>query len=126
MPIKKTARTCKLCSGPVKGRSDKIFCTATCKAIYHSELKKITSSATAATDKILHRNRSTLFEIMGSNSKQVKVPRITLDRKKFNYSYYTGSHVNVKGKTYYHVYDFSWMIFTDQEVLIVRRKSGKS
>ena len=117
-------RTCKECHGPVKGRSDKIFCSATCKAIYHADLKKITEVATASTDKVLHRNRSILFELMGENKKQIKIPRIVLDNKKFNFSYYTGSHVNVNGKTYYHVYDFGWMIFTDQEVLIVKRKSS--
>lgn len=73
-------------------------------------------------NKILHRNRSILLELMGKNSGQKKIPRIELDRKKFNYDYLTGFHVNKQGKTYHHVYDFSWMIFSDSEVLIVRHK----
>ena len=115
-------RTCKVCGGRVVGRTDKIYCSANCKAIYHAELKRKTKLATTAVDKILHRNRSTLYELMGDHKRQIKVSRLALDRKKFNYDYFTGLHMNSRGKLYHHVYDFSWMIFSDQEVLIVRRE----
>jgi hypothetical protein len=59
---------------------------------------------------------------MGEDKCKIKIPRIILDRKKFNYDYFTGTYVNSRGNTYHHVYDFSWMIFSDQEVLIVRRR----
>lgn len=117
------SRSCKVCGGKVIGRTDKIYCSANCKAIYHAELKKKTKLATTAVDKILHRNRSTLSELMGDHKNKLKVSRLELDRKKFNYSYFTGLHINSRGKKYHHVYDFSWMIFSDQEVLIVRRKT---
>ncbi|MFZ1561427.1 MAG: hypothetical protein WAT37_15955, partial [Saprospiraceae bacterium] len=73
---------------------------------------------------ILHRNRSILLEIMGKNSTQKKVPRALLDSKKFHFGYITHYHVNAQNKTVHCVYDFSWMIFSDQEVLIKRISSG--
>ena len=75
-------RFCKICKLPLKGRSDKVFCGATCKAYYHYKVKSVTNKATVDTDSILHRNRSTLLEIMGKNGTQVKVLRSVLENKK--------------------------------------------
>lgn len=86
------------------------------------KLAKVTTLATKKIDSILHRNRSVLLEILGKNTKQKKVNRIILDKKNFKYSYMTGFHVNNQGKTVHHVYDFSWLIFSDEEVLIVRKR----
>lgn len=72
-------------------------------------------------DKIQHRNRSILLEILGKNKMQVKVNRITLEKKKFHFKYNTHSHTNKQGKTYFHLYDFAWMEFSDDSILIVRR-----
>ena len=114
---------CKMCKAPIQGRSDKLFCSTGCKNEYHIRLRQVTRQATRKIDSILHRNRSILLEIMGKNSTQKKIPRITLDKKKFNFSYITSYHINNQGKTVNHVYDFSWMIFSDEEVLIRRKKN---
>jgi len=115
-------KLCKMCKTPIKGRSDKLFCSIKCKNLYHIKLKSVTNAATEKIDKILHRNRSILLEIMGKNSSQKKIPRLILDKKKFNFSYITSIHTNNQGKNVHHVYDFSWMIFSDEEVLIRRKK----
>jgi len=111
-------RKCKICGTPITGRSDKIFCSVKCKNIYHHRLRKNTEIAVKNIDKILHRNRSILFELMGKQKKQIKVDRIELDKKKFNYKYHTHFYVNSRGKTYYYVYDFAWMSFSDNEIMI--------
>ena len=111
-----------MCQKTIVGRSDKIFCSIGCKNQYNLKLARVTKKATAKIDAILHRNRSILLEIMGKNSTQKKIYRFVLDKKNFKYSYITGFHVNVQRKTVYHVYDFSWMIFSDEEVLITRKR----
>ncbi len=111
-----------MCSAPIKGRSDKKFCSIDCKNQYHIRLRQVTSEATIEIDKILHRNRSILLEVMGKNAVQKKVPTQILDKKKFNFRYHTHSYINSAGKTYRYVYDFGWMQFSDQEVLIVRKR----
>jgi hypothetical protein len=111
-------RLCRLCKQPVTGRGDKIFCSATCKANYHIKLNKVTTEASERIDKILHRNRSILLEIMGINTTQKKVPRALLDSKKFHFGYITHYHINAQNKMIHHVYDFSWMHYSDQEILI--------
>jgi hypothetical protein len=72
--------------------------------------------------RILHRNRSILLEIMGKHDVQKKVKRIVLDKKKFNFKYLTHFQTNSKGKVYYYVFDFAWMEFSDDEILIVCKR----
>ncbi|MCP4122419.1 MAG: hypothetical protein GY751_11750 [Bacteroidetes bacterium] len=114
---------CKICNKPINGRVDKMFCSVACKNEYHVKLRRVTHAATKKIDTILHRNRAILLEIVGKNARQKKVPRLLLDRKKFNYKYMTGYYINSKGKTYNYIYDFAWMEFSDNEILIVRKKS---
>jgi hypothetical protein len=115
------ARNCKLCKALLKGRTDKIFCSLACKNEYHVRLRRATAKVVRSTDKILHRNRSILLEVMGKNSKQKKVDRKILDKKKFNFHYVTSYYINSKNKIYHIVYDFGWMEFSDGEIMIIRR-----
>lgn len=111
---------CKVCQKELKGRRDKKFCSIECKNYYHVKLRNVTNIATKDIDLILHRNRSILLEIMGKQSRQKKVARIVLEKKKFNFKYLTHFYVNSRGKMYHYVYDFAWVDFSDDEVLIVR------
>lgn len=113
-------RKCRLCKKPLAGRADKIYCSNTCKSNYHLKLRKVTGDAAHRIDTILHRNRSILLEIMGKNSVQKKVGRAMLDSKKFHFTYITHYHLNSQNKMVHYVYDFSYVLFSDQEVLIRR------
>jgi len=117
----KLARKCRLCKSNLVGRFDKVFCSLSCKNEYHIKLRRATKVATKKVDTILHRNRSILLELMGKNTRQKKMPKILLDKKKFNYTYVTAYHRNNQQKMVNQVYDFSWMIFSDEEVLIRRK-----
>jgi hypothetical protein len=115
-------RKCKLCKSPFTGRIDKIFCSPVCKATYHRKLLAATLKATFSTDKILHRNRSILFEVLVENLHQKKVNRNFLTKKNFRFEYMTGFYENSQGKRYPLVYDFAWMKFKTGDILVVRRK----
>ena len=117
-----SGRKCKLCKAPFTGRKDKIFCSPHCKADYHYRLNAATLKATFKTDKILHRNRSILLEVMGKNLHQKKVDRDFLAKKNFRFEYMTGYYKNAQGKQYHLMYDFAWMEFKTGEILVVRRK----
>ncbi len=114
---------CKICNKNIIGRSDKIFCSIRCKNYYHTNLRRVTSLEVKEINSILHRNRSILLEIMGKRVIQLQVKRLELEKKKFQFKYHTHFHINIHGKMYHHVYDFAWMEFSDDEVLIVRRRS---
>jgi len=116
------SRKCKVCEKPFTGRSDKIFCSVKCKSKYHILLRNKTAKAALDVNKILARNRSILYEIMGDNAVQKKIKRIELEKKKFNFKYHTHYNTNKNGKTYFFCYDYAWMDFSDDDILIVNRK----
>ena len=76
--------------------------------------------AASRIDRILHRNRSILLEIMGKESMQKQVNRAILDSKKFNFSYVTQFYVGAQNELVNFIYDFSWVLSDDQEVHIRR------
>lgn len=115
-------KKCKMCPKVIKGRSDKIFCSVACKSAYHFKLRAVNKIAVKEIDTILHRNRTILLELLGKNRKQIKVKRILLEKKKFNYKYQTHFYINSHNKTYHYVYDFAWMAFSTDEILIIRRQ----
>lgn len=117
-------RLCKVCRQLLRGRSDKIFCSLHCKNHYHANLRRATKRAAYTTDKILHRNRSILLEIMGNHRRQQQVDRKVLDKKKFNYHYLTGYYLGKTGKIYHYVYDFSWVLLAGGKVRIFKRSSA--
>jgi predicted nucleic acid-binding Zn ribbon protein len=113
---------CLICKKEITGRSDKKFCSVQCKNYYHTNLRRVTSVEVKEIDIILHRNRSILLEIMGKHKSHLKCLRIELEKRKFNFKYHTHTNSNSAGKVYHFVYDFAWMTFSDDEVLIIRRK----
>jgi len=112
---------CKICSKQLVGRKDKLFCSIRCKNYYHTNLRRVTFEASLKIDEILHRNRSILLEIMGKNRTQKQVNRLILERKKFRFNYLTHYHINKAGKTFHWIYDFAWMSFSDDSILVVRK-----
>ncbi len=76
--------------------------------------------AASRIDRILHRNRSILLEIMGKDSNEKCVNRAILDSKKFNFSYITQYFVDSQNELVNFIYDFSWVLTDEQEVLIRR------
>ncbi len=116
---------CKICKKELVGISDKIFCSIRCKNYYHVNLLKVTAIAVKEIDKKLHRNRSILLEVLGKYKTQKKIPRIELEKRKFSFKYHTHLYVNSAGKTYNYLYDLAWMEFSDDDILVVRRKRKK-
>lgn len=115
-------KKCRICSATFVGRSDKKFCSQRCKNYYHVNLQKVTKEATAAIDVILHRNRSILLEFLGKNESKLKISRVLLEKANFKFKYHTHTHVNNAGKLMHYVYDFGWMEFSDNTILIIRNK----
>lgn len=116
-------RTCKICNTELAGRADKIFCSLGCKNIYHKRLRETTKKASIDIRKYLLRNHGILQEMLDKNRTQIKVNRSDLAKKKFRFAYHTHLHTNSRNKTYHYVYDLAWMEFSNDEVLIIRKRS---
>ncbi len=115
---------CKTCNKELTGRSDKLFCSIICKSQYNNHLRKNTREAVKEIDAYLHRNREILQLLLGTSKKEV-FDKLQLVRSGFKFDYMTGIYFNRENKMYRIVYDYAWMDFSDQKVLIVRKTISK-
>jgi hypothetical protein len=76
-----------------------------------------TKSATAVIDRYLHKNREILATLMRL-SNQLTIDKSVLDQTGFRYDYHTSHYLNKDGKTYWMIYDFAWMTFSDQKAVL--------
>jgi hypothetical protein len=111
---------CQQCGKTLHGRTDKKFCDSTCKNTFNFAKRRDTRKEVKEIDGYLHRNREILATLMGESKKEM-IDRAVLTRAKFKWDFMTGVYKNKEGKWYHLVYDFAWMEFTDQQVLIVRK-----
>ena len=115
---------CIVCNKPLKGRKDKKYCSLDCKNSYHLNMRYKMRNVIRPVDRLLHRNLEILNELWqeaGTLKFIVAIHR--LERKGFKFNYYTSSYQNLKGKYYFYVYNFKWMKFGDEQVMIVKRQS---
>ena len=117
---------CQHCTSKMTGRSDKKFCSVKCKNDFHKQLRTFNKNVLSKIDGILHRNYAILVEITNQQKhNNIKVPRLQLDKAGFNFNYFTGTYKNRQDKTYHYVYDFAWMKFSTQEILITHKAYNK-
>ncbi|MBK9981066.1 MAG: hypothetical protein IPP15_01345 [Saprospiraceae bacterium] len=114
------ANKCLHCGKPVKGRTDKKFCSILCKNNFNYEQRTRTKSDVKTIDDILHRNRIILSTLMGDSRKET-FDRMLLLKAKFRFDFHTGHYLNKEGKTYWLIYDYAWMEFSDQKILVIRK-----
>jgi hypothetical protein len=115
-------RKCKICGNKLRGRQDKVFCSLKCKNYYHTHLRYASIKAAKRINEYLKRNHGILLEMLGKNKSQIKVYRNRLEDKRFRFKYHTHTHINSKGKTFHYVYDLAWMEFSDDEILVIRKR----
>jgi hypothetical protein len=113
-------KNCKNCQKEMVGRADKIYCSLACKNASNNDLKQKTREITKEIDSYLHRNREILALLMGM-AKNETFDRLILVRAGFRFEYMTGIYTNKENKRYHIVYDYAWMEFSDQKILIVRK-----
>lgn len=119
-------RICPVCGSSFKGRQDKRFCDSNCKNVYHRRLRSINNNITRRIDQYLHRNRTVLLEIRKKKGlNKFYVSKHLLAKMGFRYIYYTGSYENIAGKVYYYIYDFAWMQFNSQQIMVIKRRLTK-
>jgi predicted nucleic acid-binding Zn ribbon protein len=117
-------RNCKQCGKTLHGRTDKKFCSLACKNAYNVSQRKATRTEVREVDACLHRNWEILATLMGDSKKEM-FDRAILSRARFKWEFMTGIYFNKVGKMYRIIYDYAWMDFSDQQVLVVRKtKTG--
>ena len=96
-------RTCLDCGQPIKGRSDKKFCSDLCRNNYHNRMNRGDEKFIRNVQNILRRNRRILGELIMEEFE--KVHRDELIARGFNFTFHTHSYTTKKGETYCFCFD---------------------
>jgi hypothetical protein len=111
---------CIECQKEIVGRTDKRFCTINCKNNFNYRHRIETKKITKTVDGYLHRNREIIELLMGTSKKET-FDRNVIVRTGFKFDYFTGIYTNKEGKMYRILYDYAWLDFSDQKILIVKK-----
>lgn len=109
---------CPQCDSIFFGRSDKLFCSVSCKNQFHNTQRKNNIAYTV--DQSLHANRSILNMLISEDSQQTGWDRKVLDKLGFNFQVFTGILVQPDGKFKYRVYEFAWSEEQDDLIMLER------
>jgi len=114
---------CIVCNGLLRGRPDKKFCSKSCSNRFHSDKgKKQKAAIVNSVNQILRKNHKILLQLFeGDKRQKKKIDKLILAQLGFDFNYITGIYFNREGKLYHYVYDFAWMEFSNQEILLIRK-----
>jgi len=113
-------RLCLECKSKLAGRIDKKFCDDACRSSFNKnrELNKL--SYVRNVNSILKRNRK-ILESLNPDGK-AKVSMKTLQRKGFDFNYFTNIYKTSKGSQYHFCYEQGYLLLPFDSVLLVKRK----
>ncbi|GMN11259.1 hypothetical protein MTsPCn9_11340 [Croceitalea sp. MTPC9] len=100
-------RKCPICASLVKGRSDKLFCSAKCKSISQYENRQEREKFYLTVDKQLKTNRKLLKRYNKSGFTTIR--KSELNDKGFNPKFFTHYWKNKKGDVYLFVYEYGFL-----------------
>jgi len=110
-------KKCPVCNQLIKGRSDKRFCSESCKSSYHYEKRQDTEAFYLEVDKQLKTNRKILKAYNKKGFSTVKKEELL--KEGFNPKYFTHYWKNKKDDLYLFVYDFGFMNLKNEKKYLI-------
>ena len=118
MPVREE-KVCLECGEPVKGRSDKKFCSDACRNIYHYNANNAPINYVRNVVNILKRNRRVLSE--PNPEGKTKVHREKLLERGYNFLYHTNIYRTRAGNTYVFCFEHGYLELSVNWFALVRR-----
>lgn len=114
-------KKCIECTLEFSGRSDKKFCSDSCRNEYNNKINRDENNLMRNINNILRKNRRILKYFIPDETTKVHRESNLLS-KGFNMNYHT-SHITTKtGKIYYFCYEYGYVKLNDGKVAIVKKK----
>ncbi len=110
---------CLECGDKIHGRSDKKFCSDSCRNTYNNNQNKDSTNLMRRINYILRKNYRILDEInVDGKAKTTKSKLIALG---FDFSYITQMITYKNGATYQFIYDHGYKFLDDEWILLVKK-----
>lgn len=114
-------RTCLECEEIIRGRADKKFCSDECRTSHNNRQHSSRNNLMRNINYTLRKNRR-ILESVNPSGKQ-NIHRSALERKGFNFNYFTNIYTTKSGTTYYFCYDQGYIFHeNDYLTLVVRQE----
>jgi predicted nucleic acid-binding Zn ribbon protein len=116
---KSTKKLCPECGREVIGRVDKKFCSDYCRNAYNNKMNRNSNNLIRNTNNLLRKNYRILEEI--NPNQKTKTTKDILQRKGFNFNYFTSIYTTKNGKVYYFIYDQGYLELDNSYYAVVKR-----
>ena len=117
-------KTCNLCNKPLRGRTDKKYCSELCRNNYNNQLRAAGTNLMRNINHALARNRRILHEVFGESNTVIKTSKEELLMNGFQWRYFTHMEENRKGINYTFCYDYGYRVVNENCLLIVKTKTA--
>lgn len=114
-------RRCLECNEPLKGRSDKKFCSDQCRNSYHNEINRDDINFIRNVHNILRKNRRILAELNPDDKTEVHKDQLII--KGYNFQFHTNTYTTKNGDVFFFCYEQGYKILDNNRyALIVRNE----
>jgi predicted nucleic acid-binding Zn ribbon protein len=113
-------KRCLECNEPLRGRTDKKYCSDACRNSYNNKQNKQSYNLVRQTNRILAKNLKILIEL--NTSGKTTLPKTDLLNKGFNFKFFTSTYQTNSGKLYYFCYDQGYLELENNKYLLVKKE----
>ncbi len=114
------SKNCLECNEPIKGRTDKKFCSDYCRNSYNNKVNKDSKNLIRNTNNRLNKNHKVLCELNASG--KTKVTRSKLIQLNFDFNLFTSIYTTKTGNTYHYCYDQGYLALDNDYFLLIKRE----
>lgn len=114
-----TDKYCLECKEPIKGRSDKKFCSDYCRNAYNNKVNKDSKNLIRNTNNRLRKNYKILSKL--NSSGKTKITKIKLINNNFDFNLFTSIYTTKTGNVYYYIYDQGYLKLENDYFLLIKR-----
>lgn len=112
-------RKCLECEIPVKGRTDKKFCSDHCRNAYNNKVNKDSKNLIRNINNRLRKNYKILSEL--NTTGKTKVTRTKLYNKGFDFNFFTSIYTTKTRNTYFYIYDQGYLALENETFLLIKK-----
>jgi len=112
-------RLCLECGEPLKGRSDKKFCSDYCRNSYNNKVNRDSKNLIRNTNNRLRKNYKILCELNPGG--KTKVLKHRLIQNNFDFTLFTSIYVTRSGSQYHYIYDQGYLELENDYYLLIKR-----
>ena len=113
-------KNCLECEDPLKGRTDKKFCSDYCRNSFNNKVNKESKNLVRNINNRLKKNYKILSELNVSG--KTKVSRTKLYDKCFDFQLFTSIYQTKTGNNYFYIYNEGYLLLENDTYLLIKKE----